>query len=523
MFTDNKDFYPTPNNLISKMWNKLDKRRSTNYILDPEAGKGNILEWIKEQNRYSHLHLCAIENDNNLRAVLQSKEYINVIDSDFLTFASPEKFDVILMNPPFSDGEYHLLKAIDIMYNGQIVCLLNAETIKNPYSNVRKSLVAKLKSLNAEVEYLSDTFVSAERRTDVDIALIYINIVRDVKDDMIDNLEKSNGPKLETIEEKFDITEKDNIFNIVKDFENMREIGINTISSFYTNYKIHDYLSIKILNHESDDRGSLTYRLSNDVNIFLTELRKKYWRKILSFSNIYKRLTTKKIDEFNELLKNNSALDFTVSNINHFIKNLVLTYEDTLTQATVDIFDAMSRKYAYDKNYHEKSTHYFDGWKTNEAYKVGMKVINPTYTNVIGWGGKWNLDYRFAQKLDDIDKVMNYFDTETEYTSMSKAIHDSFALGENKNIESTYFIVTIYKKGTIHFKFKSEDILRRFNITACKGKNFLPHDYGNKVYSDMTSEEKVVVNQFETVKKYEENVIVNSSNLFSSKSMMLLK
>ena len=27
------------------------------------------------------------------------------------------------MNPPFDNGDKHLLKAIDIMYNGQIVCL----------------------------------------------------------------------------------------------------------------------------------------------------------------------------------------------------------------------------------------------------------------------------------------------------------------------------------------------------------------------------------------------------------------
>ena len=40
------------------------------------------------------------------------------------------------MNPPFSEGDKHLLKAINIMKNGgQIVCILNAETIKNPYSN----------------------------------------------------------------------------------------------------------------------------------------------------------------------------------------------------------------------------------------------------------------------------------------------------------------------------------------------------------------------------------------------------
>jgi len=56
------------------------------------------------------------------------------------------------------------------MYNGQIVCLLNAETIKNPYSNERKSLVKKLDELNASIEFLTDEFTTAERSTSVEIA-----------------------------------------------------------------------------------------------------------------------------------------------------------------------------------------------------------------------------------------------------------------------------------------------------------------------------------------------------------------
>ena len=43
MFTDNKDFYPTPQNLIEKMLDGLDWKM-INTILEPSAGKGNIVE-----------------------------------------------------------------------------------------------------------------------------------------------------------------------------------------------------------------------------------------------------------------------------------------------------------------------------------------------------------------------------------------------------------------------------------------------------------------------------------------------
>ena len=69
-----------------------------------------------------------------------------------------EQFDLIIANFPFSDGDKHLHKAIDIMFSGQIVCLINAETIKNPFSNSRKELIQKLKRLNASIEFYRKCF-----------------------------------------------------------------------------------------------------------------------------------------------------------------------------------------------------------------------------------------------------------------------------------------------------------------------------------------------------------------------------
>ena len=60
------------------------------------------------------------------------------------------------MNPPLNNGEEHLLKAIEIQerYGGQIVCLLNSQTLKEPYNIKRKELLNKLEELNADIEYV---------------------------------------------------------------------------------------------------------------------------------------------------------------------------------------------------------------------------------------------------------------------------------------------------------------------------------------------------------------------------------
>jgi len=98
-----KNDYPTPKRLIRKMLDKVQKGSFVN-VLDPSAGRGGIIEFLKERSRYSHSrnfsNISAIEIDEEFQATLRGKG-IKVIDSNFLTYAGPDKFDLIIANPPF--------------------------------------------------------------------------------------------------------------------------------------------------------------------------------------------------------------------------------------------------------------------------------------------------------------------------------------------------------------------------------------------------------------------------------------
>ncbi|MBU1386930.1 MAG: methyltransferase [Proteobacteria bacterium] len=150
LFTKNKDFYTTTPELIIEMWHMIPEndRDKSNFFLDPSGGSGAIIEYLKKHYRQRTYH--TIEKDPALIAMLRGKG-ITVIDYDFLTYSGPDKYDIIMANPPFSEGDKHLLKAIEIMYSGHIVFLINAETIRNPYSNTRQLLVKKLDELKADI------------------------------------------------------------------------------------------------------------------------------------------------------------------------------------------------------------------------------------------------------------------------------------------------------------------------------------------------------------------------------------
>jgi hypothetical protein len=101
---------------------------------------------------------------------------------------------------------------------------------------------------------------------------------------------------------------------------------------------------------------------------------------------------------------------------------------------------------------------------------------------------------------------MNYFDGMSPgYLSIARALEDAFSRNEN-SASSTYFSKIIaYKKGTMHLTFADEDILRRFNIEACKGKGWLPEDYGAERYHLLDSEHRQVVDSFEGEDLYRAN------------------
>jgi len=180
---NNKSFYPTPGRLIRQMVEKIQGNPQT--ILEPSAGKGDIIDYIKDDNNHylQYSNISAIESDPELQATLIGKGY-KLIDTDFLSYAGPDQFDLIIANPPFDEGDKHLLKAIQIMYSGEIIFLLNAETLRNPCTNIRKELVRQLKDLNADITPIGQVFKESERPTSVEVALVYINIERKIEDDL---------------------------------------------------------------------------------------------------------------------------------------------------------------------------------------------------------------------------------------------------------------------------------------------------------------------------------------------------
>jgi hypothetical protein len=507
------EFYPTPKTLIDKMLSGIDfKLIST--VLEPSAGKGNICEEVNRKLRYSQnryadederMDIDCIEIDADLRGILKHKKY-RVVHDDFLTYRSKKKYELIVMNPPFSEGDKHLMKAIELqeLHGGVIACILNAETLKNPHSNMRKTLVRRLNELEAGIEYLSGEFESAERRTSVEVALVKIFIPGKESSLIIDHLEKAKAREQQDFAEPAAVTRGDFIEAIVSQYEFEINAGINLINEYN---RICPYIARKIETKDElyADRNPIlelkindSNKYSNDKNIingYIKKVRGKYWRALFESKEFVRSLTSNLQNELYARVNDLADYEFSYHNIMEMRIELnrktIRSVEDTI----IKLFDDLSHRHSYSGEY-GKNIHYYDGWKSNKAHKINRKVIIPMSALDI-WSNKFTFHYTAKRKLEDIEKCLAFLDGGETPDKPLDAILDAAERNQvSQNIELKYFNVTFYKKGTCHLTFTNERLLEKFNIFGSQRKGWLPPCYGKKRKQDMTGEEKAAVDSF---------------------------
>lgn len=503
---NNKDYYPTPKRLFKKMFAKVKNWDKIKTILEPSAGSGTLCEYLKEEFKYRRIDVVVIEKDESLQKELVNKNY-RLIDSDFLTYDNSVQCDLIFANLPFSEGDKHLLKAIDILYSGEIVALINAETLKNPYSNIRKELALKLKQLNANITFLKNEFTQSDRKTDVEIALVHIQKNVSFESELNPQLEKDLDVDI-NLNQEFDIANYNDILNLVKLYEREKNLVSNHLIEFYKNYHIIGHImniEIQGIQEESTYRNSyydeknLTQELKEKLNQLNSSLKKTYWSKLIKEDRIVKSLTSKKKKELKAYISKFYNFAFNESNIQIVMKNIIEKFSSSIDEAILELFDVFTRNSLKDSRWTEDeykaNVHYYNAWKSNESYKVNKKVIVRFYhasRTII----EKRLYWEEQDLVTDIHRVVSYFDR-TKGDDPVSVIDENLKDGITKKIKVNNLLFSFFKKGTMHIEFLDSDVLRKFNIAVGKLRGDLPMDYSEKEYQNLNKQELSLVQRFE--------------------------
>jgi len=532
--TDNKNFYPTPHNLIYRMCAGLDERK-IETILEPSAGKGDIADYLKEKfDRQGRFDMDCIEIDPTLQATLKGKEH-RVVHDDFLTYRTQKRYNLIVMNPPFDNGDKHLLKALELQQNGGgVICLLNAETLKNPYTNTRKDLVQKLQDLDAKIEYIENAFMDAERKTGVEVALIKVLIPeREFRSDIFENMQKAmEHEEIEVSEpQKYEIVNADFMeflkqlvfrytleinagIKLIREYEAMKPVILDSFDE--PEQSCLDYRNpILELKVRSDKYGCT-------VNNFVRNVRLKYWKFLLKNEGFVGKLTSNLRSDYYNSIDRMQDYEFSIYNILSIEQDMKSKMIKGVEETILKLFDELSHKHHW-ADETSKNCHYYNGWKTNKSWKINHKVIIPFYGVFNEWSSRLD-SYKAATKISDMTKVFDYLDCgQTKYVdNIENVIRDHFEMGITRNIPLKYFDVTFYKKGTCHIVFKNKELLEKFNLFGSQRKGWLPPNYGKKAYADMSTEEQTIVKEFSgTVENY--NKIHTNQQYYIVNQLLMLE
>ena len=306
----NKDFYPTPDNVIIQMLSGYDFKDK--LVLEPSAGKGNIVDYLV--NIGADVTACEINED--LAQIVRNKA--RFLKNDFLEVTKEEAshFDFIVMNPPFSEDDKHILHAWDIAPEGcTILSLCNWETIDNPYTRFRRNIGSIINS-NGAKQNLGDCFLDSERKTGVEVGLVTLFRPGSKKDfgDYFDF-----GP--DEVEEQSEG---------LMPYNAVREV----VGRYVESVKIYDEVLANAvrLNQISGALGVSKVAFTCTVDEkpkkkeeFVKGLQKEGWKWIFAKMNMGKFMTRSLKEDINRFVEVQSNVPFTMKNIYKMLDLVIQT------------------------------------------------------------------------------------------------------------------------------------------------------------------------------------------------------
>lgn len=495
MFNTPDELYPTPFTLAHSIANDVMgyfKQNGSDIrdkaVLDPSAGTGALLSPF-EGYRWKRY---AIEIDDNLRAALEAKSTakktnywsrnddhqdpyeIRVIGEDFLAYQSSRRFDAIVMNPPFSDSTSHFLKAWEVMQNGIIVCLMNSARIDNPTAEdqVMLNIIA---DNGGEITRLGKAFSGhdAQRKTNVDVAKV--KVVKRSADGFNFDFEAGFRPVIDANDDVTALMSSNVAEALVATFNATIAAYTEVIKAKAKTRKIAMAMKLPYNRVEATCDKYCADNFRGEFDDFYDAMLESAWQSSLNHPALNGIMSAKVREQFEEFRRKQRHIEFTVSNIAKMFDRILSSQGDIVNQIISDAFDLMTK-------FHTENRVHVEGWVNDKAWRVNHKVILP---NMVDAGSSY-VDHRKAQEMDDIDRALCAVAGDKKFeeivkisTVLGERLRERQARGyqpkeKDNEVESEFFNIRFFQKGTIHLIFKNRDLLARFNQKAADGRGWLP-------------------------------------------------
>lgn len=502
----NRDFYTTPRHVFDLM--TMGEDLTDAVVLEPSAGSGNLVKFCQEMGaRY----VKACEINDTLRASLHSQ--CLVIAPDFLTVGRNQVADVthIVMNPPFTNVEKHILHAWEIAPDGcTIIALCPSSRFAYPCGDAKK--LAECIDLYGIREELGDVFncAQADRKTSANVSVIRLYKPSENSQDFED-LDFDETPEGwdDLGNGKEGLIKYDALRDMVKRYNSaLAQFDAVQEASRKINADIAAFSSCRIAfgAHGRDREGHDFNNITRDR--FRKELQHAAWQNVFNLLHMEKYTTSVLREKIAKFVETSEARPFTLKNIYLVVSAIIQNIGNIMNECVVKAFDTICDLSAENTTAGEK-------WKTNSNYMVNQKFIvdslNCEMSNCAVWDEeKQNYDKNIGYHLTNVWWNNRQFDImEDMYKALCFVSGKQMPERLNRPFMHSvinqctdfgtwfyfdWFRVKFYKKGTMHFEFTDIDVWYRFNQIAAQAK-------GWKLGSQTQCKSRKVWRDIETPKK----------------------
>lgn len=443
----NADFYPTPEEIAAEMLDPLSLKGK--IVLEPSAGSGNL---VKAALEHGAEEVLAMEIEPELRAVL-SLLPCSIIGHDWLEATSEQisHVDFIVMNPPFSADEDHILHAWQVAPPGcEIVSLCNWSILDPWRGTAKQRQIAHLVEDYGSKENLGECFASAERTTNVTVGM-----VRLTKPGAKPGCDEYDGFFLgpDDIEAQgAGIIAYRKSRDIVNRYVEACRLYDEQVKVATRLHSVLDGFFGKKLGLQITIEGQAASR-----NQFRKELQKEAWKYVFAEFLPMHMATSQLAKDINLFVEKQSRIPFTERNLYRMLQIVAGTHEQRMNKAIEAAVDTLTR-YTKENRYGE------EGWVTNSGYMLNQKFISGGLAETCFTPGVVKLAWGHRRtEIDDLIKALCFI-TGKSFDVMGKPENDK----TNQYLPGVwydwgFFKMKLFKKGTVHFVFKDKETWAMLN------------------------------------------------------------
>lgn len=195
------------------------------------------------------------------------------------------------------------------------------------------------------------------------------------------------------------------------------------------------------------------------------EMERWAWDVLVDALGVKNVMSVAKRKEFDEQLKKGELPPVCEQTIAGILLGLTGQAKDFARDAAREVFDMLRPR-----------GHWGGEYKTNNAFRVGRRVILPHHVERKYNGDGYHVDYNREQELTAIDGVFHLMDGRgTMRDNKGPLIKAINAVDRAGRGETDYFEFRCFKNRNLHLRFKREDLVKELNFLAA-GERVLGED-----------------------------------------------